>query len=220
MLVEQLISPLIPILEPADSGSKALYLMDELHLSQLPLVKENEYMALVQENDVMDWNTPEYPLSGASFLHYRPAVMGHVHPYEALRISHQQNLEIIPVVDKANKYLGAITRDDLLKFFAENSGLDTPGGIIVLELEPRSYSLAEIARICESEDVTVTSSQLRTDPATGMMEVLLKTNRTDLSAVVHSFERHEYQVKEVFGAQIAEEEMQDRYRLLMNYLNM
>ncbi len=221
MLIQQLISPIVPTLMLTDTGSRALYLMEENNLNQLPLVVEEHYMALVQENDVLDWNTPESQLSLADFLNYKPAVFATGHPYDALRIAHQQNLSIVPVVDNDNKYLGAITRDELLKYITENSGLNNPGGIIVLEMEPKNYTLFEIARICENEDVIIISTQLNTNNQSGTVEVTLKTNRTDLRAVVASFERHNYKVKEVYGEKDQDnDDVLGRYNLLMNYINM
>lgn len=220
MIIEQLISPIVPTLLPTDTGNRALNIMEEAHLTQLPLVKENQYIGLVQENDVLDWETPERPLDGADFLDYKPAVFAGGHPFEAMRIASQQNLSIVPVVDNENKYIGSITREDLLKYITENSGVDNPGGILVLQMEPRNYSLAEIARICENEDVLIMSTQVSNNEQSGLLEVTLKTNRTNLEALVSSFERHEYDVKEVFGAQDGREELMSRYNLLMNYINM
>lgn len=220
MLIEQLISPIVPTLMPTDTGNRALYLMEENHLTQLPLVLDQKYIGLVMENDMLDWQTPESPLSAYDFQMYKPAVFANGHPYDALRIAHQQNLSIIPVVDRSDTYMGAITRDSLLKYITENSGLDNPGGIIVLEIEPRSYSLTEIARICESEDVVLIATQLHTNSETGMLEVTLKTNRTEFGAVISSFERHGYNIKEIFGEQGSAEDMVSRYKLLMNYINM
>lgn len=220
MLIEQLISSEVPTLMPSDTGSKALFLMEEAHLTQLPMVKDNEYMGLIQETDVLDWDTPEHALDSAGFEQYRPAVSIAAHPYDAMRIASEQNLNVVPVIDAAHNYVGSITRGDLLKFITENSGLDNPGGIMILQLAPRQYSLSEIARICESEDVTIISSQLTNNRENGMIEVTLKTNRTNLEGLVSSFERHEYIVKEVFGAQSGAEDVMDRYKLLMNYINM
>lgn len=220
MVIEQLISPVVPTLLLSDTGSRALFLMEENNLTQIPLIAEEKYMALVQENDVLDWETPESPLSKASFLTYRPAVFANGHPYEALRVAHQQNLSIVPVVDNENTYIGAITRDDLLKYITEYSGVDNPGGIIVIELDARDYSLSEIARICESEDAIVISTQLVTNKVSGKIEVTLKTNRTDLQGLASAFERHNFIVKQVYGEQAHYEDMLDRYNLLMNYINM
>jgi CBS domain-containing protein len=220
MLIEQLISPIVPTLILTDTGNKALSLMDENNLEQLPLIAEDKYIALVRENDLMDWDKQESALQGADFLSYRPAVLGTGHPYEAIRLAHQHNLSIVPVIDTENTYIGAVTRSDLLRYITEKSGLDNPGGIIVLEVEPRNYSLYDIARICESEEVLLISTQIFSNKITSKLEVTLKTNRTSLSAVVSALERRNYKVLEVFGDNTDNASMTDRYNLLMNYINM
>ncbi len=65
----------------------------------------------------------------------------------------------------------------------------------------------------------ITSSQVHTNVA-GSLDVTLKINRTDLEAVVSSFERHDFKVKEVYGGKNDTEDTLDRYNLLMNYINM
>ena len=220
MLIEQLISPIVPTLILTDTGDKALSLMEENNLEQLPLIADDKYVALVRENDLMDWDKQETALQGADFLGYRPAVLATGHPYEAIRLAHQQNLAIVPVVDAENTYIGAVTRSDLLRYITEKSGLDNPGGIIVLEVEPRSYSLYDIARICESEEVLLISTQIFSNKITGKLEVTLKTNRTNLSAIVSALERRNYKILEVFGDNNDNAGMADRYNLLMNYINM
>ncbi|MDR3681059.1 MAG: CBS domain-containing protein [Flavipsychrobacter sp.] len=219
MTIEQLISPIVPTLLPTDTGNRALYLMEENNFQQLPLIIDERYKALIQENDVLDWEAPGSPLSIAHFLDYKPAVFAHSHPFDAMRIAHAQNLSVVPVIDNENKYLGAITSSELLKYITENSGLDMPGGIIVLEISPRNYTLHEIARICENEDVLLTSTQLRTNSHNGMLEVTLKTNRTDIDAVIASLERHNYKVIEAHGEQAEDEDVQDRFNNLMNFIN-
>ncbi len=219
MIIEQLISPSVPQLSMQDTGSKALSLMEENNITQLPLVADGKYVALVMEDDVIDWETPESPLSAGDFLDYKPAVFAQGHPFEALRVAHRQHLSILPVVDGENNYLGAITQNDLLNYITENSGLDNPGGIIVIELAPRDYSLSEIARICENEEVSVISLQLH-NGANGKIEITLKTNRSNLSGLANSFERHNIAVREVYGEKQNDDDMMDRYGLLMNYLNM
>ena len=88
MVIEQLISPIVPTLVPTDTGNRALYLMEENNFNQLPLVAEEKYMGLVKENDVLDWPDPHQKLNDAGFLNFRPAVLANGHPYEALRIAH------------------------------------------------------------------------------------------------------------------------------------
>ena len=48
MLAQELISTVVPVLNPLDTGAKALRLMNEFHLTQLPLVVDNKYASLVE----------------------------------------------------------------------------------------------------------------------------------------------------------------------------
>ena len=219
MSVTRLISPAIPILVLSDTGTRALALMEENHTTQLPIVNEEQYIALVQENELLDWSLNGNMLSEAPFLSFKPAVMHSSHPYDALRIMNQMQLAVLPVIDAELKYIGAITRETILKYLTETGSFDTAGGIIVLEVEPRNYSLYQVARICENEDVTILNSQVYTTPS-GMMEITIKANRTTLDPVVSSFERHDYKVLEVYGDPKSAEDMMEKYNLLMNYINM
>lgn len=220
MFVHQLISPDLPVLHLSDTGEQALALMQEVHVAHLALTDADEYKALVGEHDLLNWETPEKPLSAANFLNFRPVVFADAHPYEAARRAVQQGISIVPVIDETNKYLGALTRNELLDFLCKNSGLDQPGGIIALEVKMANYSLSEIARICENNDVIVLNTQLQSNPENDTIEVILKTNTKELQSLVASFERYEYSVKEVFGELPARENMLERYQLLMNYINM
>jgi acetoin utilization protein AcuB len=219
MNVEQLISPAIPTLVPADTGNQALALMEENNVTELPVVLDDNYIGLVLESDVLDWTKPGSALSGSDFLTYKPAIIASGHPFEALRLAHQMNLSVLPVIDKHHKYIGAITKEGLLKYITENSGIDTPGGIIVLEISPRDYTLVEIARICENEDVIIMNTQVHANE-NGKLDVTLKVNRTAIEAVVSSFERHNYIVKEVYGENTGNDDIAGKYNLLMNYINM
>ncbi len=219
MSIVRLLSPLVPILNPKDTISKALDIMDENDFSQLPVVVDENYLGLLKENELMDFDKPELEISESGLLIFKPAISLSSHPYEALRIVNEMNLGVLPVIDGENKYAGSVTKDSLLKYMAEKSGLEAPGGIIVLEMERNNYSLYQIARICENEDVTVINAQIYTTPV-GMIEVTLKTNRTALDPLVSSFERHGYAVKEVFGETKDMEDLMGKYNLLMNYLNM
>ncbi len=219
MNIDQLISPSVPTLLNEDSGSRALELMEDNKLSQLPLIAEDNYVALIQEKEVLEWPDSEAHIANTAHAATRPAILSGAHPFEAMRIMSQMGLGILPVIDHEEKYLGAVTKDTLLQYITTNSGIDMPGGIIVLEIAPRDYTLVEIARICENEDVAIMNLQVHTNEL-GMMEITLKVNRTSVSALVASFERHNYVVKESFGEEHKDEDIAGKYNLLMNYINM
>ncbi|KAA5532587.1 CBS domain-containing protein [Taibaiella lutea] len=220
MFIYQLISSEIPSLTMEDTGDKALQLMQDHQISNITIVEGDEYKALIKEEDLLNWETPEKALSSADFTNFKPVVYGNQHPYEAIRRALQQNISIVPVLNEDNKYMGSVSRNALFEFICNNSGLDKSGGILCLEAKPANYSLSEIARICESNDVIITNLQVFTYPNQELMEIVIKTNTKDIQSLVASFERYEYEVKEVFGEMPAMESMIDRYQSLMHYINM
>lgn len=219
MTIEKLISHSIPVLSPTDTVSAALEILEDNNIGGLPVVTDDEYEGLVTEDHLLEVTDSNMKLSETGLLQYKPAVSSFSHPFEAISIIHQARLPVLPVLDGDQKYLGSIDRDSLIAYIAENSGISSPGGILVLEIPPRNYSMYEIARICENEDVILLAMHSRTNER-GMLEITMKLNRTMLDAVVASFERHNYHAVEVFGRETNKEDILSKYNLLMNYINM
>jgi len=219
MDTEHIISTAIPTLTPEDNADRALALMDDNKLNQIAVVTADNYIGLLNENDLLDLTHPEASFTQSDLLHYKPAILNSAHPFDAFRLMHDMKLSLLPVIDREHKYLGCITREGLIKYMTENGGFNMPGGIVVLEITPRNYTMVEIARICENEDVIIMNTMVHPNEA-GMLEVTLKLNRTSIEAVVSSFERHGYHVKEEYGADHVDDDVTDKYNLLMNYINM
>jgi hypothetical protein len=96
--------------------------------------------------------------------------------------------------------------------------LNDPGGLIVLEMETKSYSFAELNRIVESNDAQITQLNSYMEPNTGIMLVTIRLNKLEISGIVATFQRYEYNVKYYFGEEIYENELRTNYDNLMNYL--
>ncbi|RFS23986.1 CBS domain-containing protein [Chitinophaga silvatica] len=219
MIARELISS-VPALHPSDTGTKALRLMSEYHLTQLPMVADNKYLALVAEDDILDMDNPEATLESMENTGTRPAIMEYAHFYEALKLFHDFKLFVLPIVSREGTYLGIITKDSLLDALAGFNAVKEPGGVLAFEVDPRDYALSEIARIAESNDVTLLSVNTITIPSTGKLEVILKTNRQELQSLIATFERFNYNIKYVFSEEPEEELLKKNYDLLMNYISM
>jgi Mg/Co/Ni transporter MgtE len=220
MLARDLISTVVPILHPLDPGSRALRLMNEYHLTQLPLVLENKYLALVEEDDILDLEDAEVALENMEYNGPKPAIPENAHFFEAIRLFHEMKLAVLPVISYEKEYIGVLTKDGLLAALAQYNGVKEHGGILALDLDPRDYSLSEIARIAESNDVTLLSVNTITSPASGRLEVLLKTNRQELQGLVATFERFNYIIKYTITEEQEEDLLKKNYDLLMNYISM
>jgi hypothetical protein len=99
--------------------------------------------------------------------------------------------------------------------------MDQPGGIIVLEMVERDYSLSQIAQIVESNNVKVLSMYITSPSDSIRLEVTLKVNATDLLSVIRTFERYNYDVKTWVSTNDSIDQFySERFDLLMKYLNM
>lgn len=220
MLLHKLISAEVPVISLSDDIEYIRSLFFSSGLRQLPVVEAGRYLGLLEQDEIGEHEDEVAELTPQLYEHFRPAISILAHPFEALRVLHEHELTVLPVLLEDGEYAGALSREALVDYLIEASGTDLAGGIIVLEMDPRDYSLAQIARICENEQVMVLGVYTITNPASSKLEVSIKTNSLDLAAVVQALERFEYTVVNTYGDRKIENDIMDRYKLLMNYLNM
>ena len=218
MLNKELISGSIPTLNLKDPVLQVLDLMSEFHVKQLPVVEEDKYMGLVFEEDLINLDDSS-TLASISNHFSRVSVQANTHFIESIQTVNDYNLSIVPVVDKESEFVGVITAIDLLKQLGKISGASEPGGLIVLELEQRNFSFAEISKLVETNDAQITQLNTYWDTNTDSFLVTLKINKFEISDIIATFQRYEYTVKYYFGEELYENELRDNYDHLMNYLN-
>lgn len=111
----------------------------------------------------------------------------------ALALMARFKLAYVPVVNQEGVCVGYITRETLLEAMADACGMETPGSLIMLDLAVADYSLSDIARIAEANGARIETVLTRYAPS-GRMQVLLKIDREDATAVIRGFERFNYPV--------------------------
>ena len=216
----ELISEEIPPLKHTDTGDVALQWMEEFKVSHLPVLKNENFVGLVSESDLYDKGYTEKTLHEL-FMHLpRPYVNGNAHLYEVLTRIAQEHITVVPVIDEEENFLGCIAQEKLLQHVADTGSIKEAGGILVLEINTIDYSLAEIAQIVEGENAKILSSFISSVPDSTKLDVTLKINQVDLSRVIRSFERYDYQVKASFQKSTYHDDLKNRYDELMKFLNM
>jgi DNA-binding MarR family transcriptional regulator len=93
------------------------------------------------------------------------------------------------------------------------------GGILVIAVSVNDYSLSEISRLVESNQAKILSVIVESDPYSPQrLFVHLKINEKDLSRIVATLERFEYQVIEVHQTTNTISLDKERLDMLMKYL--
>ncbi len=220
MLAKDMLSDVVPALKTSDTGITALNWMDIFKVSHLPIVNDKEFLGLISETDIYDMNMPEEPLGNHQLSLLRPFVNSSQHVFEVMEIASRLQLSLIPVLDSRKYYLGVITIMDLLHYFADLSAFTNPGGIIILELNQNDFSMAQIAQIVEGNDAKILSAYITSQPNSVKIELTLKLNVTDLTSINQTFNRYNYTIVGSYMKHDDEDDlMQERYNLLLKYLN-
>jgi acetoin utilization protein AcuB len=221
MIANDLISEIIPSLKTSDTGQTALNWMEIFRISHLPIVNNLDFLGLISDTDIYDMNQPEEPIGNHELTLLKPYVTDNQHLFEVIGLAARLKLSVVPVLDNKNHYKGVVTTSDLIRHIAGISSMDQPGGIIVLELIERDYSLSHIAQIVESNNIKVLSMYITSPAESTRLEVTLKVNTTDLFALIRTFERYNYEVKTwVTTNDSIDGFYSERFDLLMKYLNM
>lgn len=220
MVARELISEAIPSLKTSDLGQTALNWMEIFRVSHLPIVNNQDFLGLISDADIYDMNQPDEPIGNHSLTLIKPFVDTEQHIFEVIGLASRLKLSVVPVLDKNNHYKGVITVSDLIRNIAGISSMDQPGGIIVLELIERDYSLSQIAQIVESNNVKVLSMYITSPAESTKLEVTLKVNTSDLISVIRTFERYNYEVKSwVTTNDSMDSFYSERFDILMKYMN-
>ena len=219
MLAADLLNDEIPPLKVSDTGSKALHWMEEFRVSQLPVVDKRKFLGLVTDTDLIDVNKPKEAIGKQKIPLIKASVTQGQHAFEALKLISGLKLSMIAVLDDKDNYLGCITSVNLMQKIAAMPFVHEPGGIIMLELNINDYSLAQISQIVEGNDAKILSSYITSNVDSTKIELTIKVNKDDLSAILQTFNRYGYSVKASFHLGEYDKDMKGRFDEFIHYLN-
>lgn len=218
MIAKELISEEIVPLRTSDTGEDALAMMSDFHVRHLPIVNGTQLLGLISEDEIFELDHEE-SVGSYKLQMTHPFVYDRNHIYDIMRLLNEYKLSLIPVVDKNQTYLGVVTLEDLLKYFAESASFGEHGSVVVLTVNRFNYSLSQIARIVESENTVILNSFITSTPDSTELDITLKLNRADISKILSSFRRYDYEVKASFSESEYIDSLQEHYDSLMSYLS-
>ncbi|MCL2651509.1 MAG: CBS domain-containing protein [Candidatus Azobacteroides sp.] len=219
MLSKEILIKQIPAIRSTDKGSLALSLMEEYRVKHLPVVDDGKYTCLLTEKDIFLMEDIEDQVKGICF--FTPYVGKETHILEVLRIMSNDKLTLLPVVDPEGRFVGGITLQNLVEKLSEITNAGSNGALIAIEIYQQDYDLSNIIRLVESNNSKVLSFFTYCEEDIAGLNLLLKIDSKDASAVLRSFERFNYHVTYCLQKQsLAEDIQRKRLDELMHYLQM
>lgn len=220
MIAKELISDNIPPIKPDDSGLRALKWMEEFKVSHLPVVDGRNFLGVITDDDILDMEVPEQPVSTISDFFEKIYINDNRHYYDALKVISDEHLSVLPVVNAEGQYIGSISVNNIIEKLATVAAVNEPGSILILEVRSNDYSLSQIAQIVESNDARILSVHMASN-FEGNLDVTLKINRAEINGVIQTFQRYGYVIKSNFQINnFYQDDLQNRFDSLMNYLKL
>jgi predicted transcriptional regulator len=220
MIAKQLVTDTIIPLKRSDTGDFAISQMEELRCSHLPIVDGVDFWGVISDTEILAQQEPDQEVGRYKQSLLNAYISENQHIFEVIKVFSTLHLTMLPVLNEKNQYVGAICLSTLVDHLAEMAALHNPGGIIILEINDKDYSLTEIAQIVESNDAKILSLYITSFPDSTKLEVTIKINRIDIGPVLQTFFRFNYLVSASWSQEDAYSEgLQDRFDALMNYLS-
>ena len=208
----------LPMLHMEDRVSFALQCMEDFDVQHLAVVKDDYFIGLVNKSDLLDADE-QHTIGSLSDQLPRLYIAGSAHFLTALDLFTKHHLSLLPVLNEQQECIGVITQQYLNDNVAQFLGVAQPGAILVLSVSPFQYSLAEMSRLVETNNAQIVQLNTFFDEASGALVVTLKLNRDEAGAIIATFQRYDYQVLHYFGNSPLNNDIEEHYHHLMNYLD-
>jgi len=220
MQIGSLINHAVPEISQQNTIGEALDKMELLKLNQLPVVDQNQFKGLVYEDKLLDvFNTDSFVgvLPNDAISCY---VFDNQHYLDALKVAQIHKSEIIAVLDPNQNYLGVATTSDITTYISTQYFIQQQGATLVLSMFERDYSLSELSRLIENNNLKILASFVESDikDSTKVL-VTLKLNQINYSSVAATFERFNYVIVEQYGEILNTNSDLDRLGSFLRYLN-
>jgi len=219
MIAKFAIEDSIPYLKPTDNIMFALELMEEFKVYHLPVVENQKLLGIVSEEQLLELDDTLI-IDSLGFPLLKIAAQENLHIFDVMKLGFESTSSVLPVIDKDENYLGLISPKSLIENLHQYNFARETGGIFVLEVETINYSLAEITRLIESNKsmvLSVSTSPVNNDYSS--IYVTIKVNTLDLTYILATFERYNYNITQVFHHAEQIDHLKERYDALMNYIN-
>lgn len=194
MLAKQLLNRSITPLLTSDTVSSALEMMNRLEEVSLSVVEPSTKkivgrVSYDQLRDVED----EAALISSLRLKQPVFTFENLHMFEIARQMIHHDVRLMPVIDDTETYIGTVEKRDLLEKLPQMLNLGREGSVITVEMVQEDFTLTELVNLVELEGAKILGLTVSPDPENpSLIQVSIKLNLQDTSAVTLSLSRHGY----------------------------
>jgi CBS domain-containing protein len=182
----------IKALRISDSVTDAQDLFAEYPFSHFPVLEDGVYIGAARSED-MELMDIEKTMADLRYSFDRFFVRDSALWLDVLEVFAKNETNLLPVLDKDNKYLGYYEITDIITFFHETPFLKENGGIIVVEKGINDYSISQAAQIVESNNGRLLGLFI-SEANMEKVQITLKISLGGMSEILQTFRRYNYDI--------------------------
>ncbi|MDP9958716.1 CBS domain-containing protein [Chryseobacterium lathyri] len=214
MFIKDYISKDFPCFSLTDSIESARNTLEDFGYSHVFIKKSHHFYGAIAEDFLYDGDGI---LKDLEHQIERFAILEDNNIMDSIRLFYTFSANIIPVINKNEKYLGYITCEDIFQNLSRYPLFSETGAILTIETPARKYSMTEIANIVESNNskfyggfITLMSDEV--------IQVTIKISNENLSSIDATFDRYDYRIVEKYYSDEKSDLFKDRFGFFQKFI--
>lgn len=215
MFIQDYISKDFPTFDIDDSIEDAAEIAREFSYSHVFVTKNNAFLGALSVEFLEE--SPEGSLQTLEIHLERFAILEDGHLLDSIKLFHIFNSNLVPVIDREDRYLGYISCDDIFNEFSKYPLFSENGAVIIVQKNIRNYSFSEISKIVEENNAKIFGSFIN-EITEDEVQITLKISSENLSSIDETFERYGYEVIIKHYDDEKEKLLKNRFGFFQKYL--
>lgn len=214
MFIKDYISKDFPCFSLTDSIESARNMLEDFGYSHIFIKKSHHFYGAIAEDFLYEG---EGTLKDLEHQMERFAILEDNNIMDSIRLFYTFSANVIPVINKNEKYLGYITCEDIFQNLSRYPLFSETGAILTIETPARKYSMTEIANIVESNNskfyggfITLMSDEV--------IQVTIKISNENLSSIDATFDRYDYRIVEKYYSDEKSDLFKDRFGFFQKFI--
>ncbi|WP_027376925.1 CBS domain-containing protein [Kaistella palustris] len=215
MFIKDYISKDFPAFNSGDLIEEANDLAKEFGYSHVFVKKKGIYQGALSQPFLEE--SPEGTLASLEMHYERFALYEDGNILDSINLFNTFSANVIPVITKAEKYVGYLSCDDIFSEFSKYPLFSEAGAIMIVQVTGHHYSFTEIAKIVETNNGRIFGCyvSLMTED---YVQITVKMTSDNLSSVDETFRRYGYTVIHKYYDDEKDELLKDRFGFFQKYM--
>ena len=215
MFIKDYISKDFPCFSLTDSIEAARDLLEDFGYTHVFIKKSHHFYGAIAIDFL--YEEEEGTLKDLEHQIERFAISEDSNIMDSIRLFHTFNTNVVPVINKNEKYLGYISCDDIFQDLSKYPLFSETGAILTIETPARKYSMTEIANIIESNNSKFYGGFI-SFMSDEVIHVTIKISNENLASIDATFHRYDYRIWEKNYSDEKSDLYKDRFGFFQKFI--